>query len=207
MYTPKDRERVREICCDTGLLGDPIDPFMPDRKLWADASSKYYTDKEPESLFILEDRNKIIGYLFGCLDSRKEMAYRIWLGPRILLAVLSNLLRARHIKEIRRLLKWTLTKYKIEMPGFPISYAHLHIALIRNKRARGWGTKLMKTYFDYLRKNNVEGVFAQVFKHGNNLSYRFFKSLGMEDFEERDNTLWKDFKHGDVKLVTVVKKF
>ena len=65
MYNPKDRERIREICCDTGLLGEKIDPFMPDRKLWADANSTYYTDKEPESLFVLDERGRIIGYLFG----------------------------------------------------------------------------------------------------------------------------------------------
>ncbi len=205
-YTPLDREAVRKICCDTGLLGDPIDPFMPDRKLWADASSKYYTDKEPESLFVAESRGKIIGYLFGCVDSRKEIAHRTWLAPRIFIGVLKNILKAKHLAEIRRLLKWSLTKYKIEMPGFPLHYAHLHINLVRGKRAKGVGSDLMNAYFDYLKGKGVEGVFAQVFKYGKQKSYKFFKSFEMEEFESRNNTLWQDFVHGNVYLVTMVKK-
>ena len=206
-YLPTDREVVRKICCDNGLLGDPIDPFIPDRKLWADASSKYYTDKEPESLFVAESRGKIIGYLFGCVDSRKEMAYRTRLAPRIFLGVLKNVLKAKHLSEIRRLLKWSLTKYKIEMPGFPLHYAHLHINLIHGKRAKGTGTQLMNAYFEYLKTKKAEGVFAQVFKYGKQKSYKFFKSFEMEEFESRRNTLWKDFVPGKVYLVTMVKKF
>jgi hypothetical protein len=205
-YKSSDRNSVRDICSDTGLLGDPIDPFMPDRKLWADANSSYYTDIEPESLFILEDKGTILGYLFGCVDSRKEMAYRTKIAPKIFFRILINILAARHLAEIRRLFKWALTKYKLEMPGFPHHYAHLHINLIRDKRAKGWGSKLMKEYFKYLRKKGVEGVFAQVFRYGPQKSFRFFTSLGMKEFEERSNTLWKDFILGEVKLVTVVKR-
>ena len=92
------------------------------------------------------------------------------------------------------------------MPGFPSSYGHLHINLIKDRRTVGGGTVLMETYFNYLKKKKVEGVFAQVFKQGSQKSYNFFKSFGMQDFEERNNTLWKDFVQGDVKLVTLVKK-
>jgi hypothetical protein len=205
-YKESDRDKVREICCDTGLLGDPIDPFMPDRKLWADGNSKYYTDREPESLFILEDKGTVIGYLFGCKDTRKEMAYRARLAPLLLLRVLLNILRRRHISEIARMIKWIYAKYKIEMPSAPISYAHLHINLVHPKRSKGMGTQLMKEYFKYLRKHDVKGVFAQVFKYGKQRSYKFFKSFSMEAYEEKANTLWKDFVPGKISLVTVVKK-
>ena len=35
-YQPSDREAVRNLCCQTGFLGEPIDPVYEDRELFAD---------------------------------------------------------------------------------------------------------------------------------------------------------------------------
>src|SRR4051812_15889577 len=51
-YRESDREAVRTLCCDTGFLGDPIDPVYEDRELFADFLTTYYTDHEPESCFL-----------------------------------------------------------------------------------------------------------------------------------------------------------
>jgi len=53
-YRRLDREAVRKLCCDTGFLGEPIDPVYEDRELFADFLTTYYTDHEPESCFLLE---------------------------------------------------------------------------------------------------------------------------------------------------------
>ena len=53
-YRASDREAVRKLCCDTGFLGDPINPVYEDRQLFADFLTAYYTDHEPESCFLLE---------------------------------------------------------------------------------------------------------------------------------------------------------
>ena len=45
---------MRKLCCDTGFLGDPIDPVYEDRELFADFLTSYYTDHEPESCFLLD---------------------------------------------------------------------------------------------------------------------------------------------------------
>jgi len=34
-YRTLDREAVRKLCCDTGFLGEPIDPVYEDRELFA----------------------------------------------------------------------------------------------------------------------------------------------------------------------------
>jgi hypothetical protein len=64
-YRPSDREAVRKLCCDTGFLGDPIDPVYEDRELFADFLTSYYTDHEQESCFLLEVDGEISGYLLG----------------------------------------------------------------------------------------------------------------------------------------------
>ena len=66
-YSHGDRESIRHICCETGFSGDPVDLLFQDRDVFADFLTRYYTDWEPESTFILEDDGQVVGYLTGCL--------------------------------------------------------------------------------------------------------------------------------------------
>src|SRR5438067_13283916 len=69
-YKASDRTAVRNLCCATGFLGEPIDPVFQDHELFADFLTTYYTDREPESSFVLEVNGEIRGYLLG---SRKPL--------------------------------------------------------------------------------------------------------------------------------------
>ena len=60
-YRPSDREAVRRLCCQTGFLGEPIDPVYEDRELFADFLTTYYTDHEPESSFVIEREGELYG--------------------------------------------------------------------------------------------------------------------------------------------------
>ena len=60
-YRTTDRGAVRRLCCQTGFLGEPIDPVYEDHELFADFLTSYYTDKEPESSFVLETDGEIRG--------------------------------------------------------------------------------------------------------------------------------------------------
>ena len=42
-FQGSDREAVRQLCCDTGFLGEPIDPVFEDRELFANYLTRYYT--------------------------------------------------------------------------------------------------------------------------------------------------------------------
>ncbi|MEO6971031.1 MAG: GNAT family acetyltransferase, partial [Chthoniobacterales bacterium] len=64
-FRASDRDAVRELCCQTGFLGTPIDPVYEDRELFADFLTTYYTDHEPESSFVLEMDGQLKGYLLG----------------------------------------------------------------------------------------------------------------------------------------------
>ena len=88
-YDRGDRARVREICADTGFLGNPIDPLFQDRELFNDFLTSPYTDAEPECCFVLEnDHGEIEGYLTASKDPAKHGRFlrtRIphWLGRAI----------------------------------------------------------------------------------------------------------------------------
>src|SRR5438552_17253630 len=74
-YRDGDRAAVRRLCCQTGFLGEPIDPVYEDRQLFADFLTTYYTDHEPESCFLLEVEGHIRGYLLG---SRKPLRNQLY---------------------------------------------------------------------------------------------------------------------------------
>ena len=77
-FQPADRARVRELCCETGFLGKPIDPVFGDRELFADYLSAYYTDWEPESAFVLLVNGDIRGYLLGSRCPTRQQLYNLY---------------------------------------------------------------------------------------------------------------------------------
>src|SRR5690349_5822912 len=70
-YRPGDREAVRRICFETGLMGQPIAAQYGDLESFADMLTAYYTDVEPEGAWVAEADGRVVGYMFSCLDSRK----------------------------------------------------------------------------------------------------------------------------------------
>ena len=77
-YRKEDRATVRRLCCETGFLGDPIDPVFEDRELFADFLTGYYTDWEPESAFVLEVGGEVKGYLLGSRKPLRQQMYNIY---------------------------------------------------------------------------------------------------------------------------------
>src|SRR3974377_2331574 len=73
-YHQADRESVRALCCDTGFLGNPIDPVFEDRELFADFLTDYYLKHEPDSAFVVVKENFVKGYLLG---SRRLLNHQV----------------------------------------------------------------------------------------------------------------------------------
>ena len=71
VYRPDDRDAVRTVACDTADRGEPVEGFFRDREVFADLLTRYYTDWEPQSLWVAEAEGRVIGYLTGCLDTRR----------------------------------------------------------------------------------------------------------------------------------------
>ncbi|NJK92920.1 MAG: hypothetical protein HC904_14525 [Blastochloris sp.] len=72
-YRAGDRAELREICCDTGFLGKPIDAVFSDRELFADFLTDYYLDEEPDLAVVLESEGVVQGYVLGLSFSGEEI--------------------------------------------------------------------------------------------------------------------------------------
>src|ERR1017187_5798231 len=89
-YRASDREAVRRLCCQTGFLGEPIDPVYEDHELFADFLTTYYTDKEPESSFVLEINGEICGYLLGSRKPLRNQFYAFRQNLRLFVRALAR---------------------------------------------------------------------------------------------------------------------
>ncbi len=127
-YRRSDREAVRKLCCETGFLGEPIDPVYQDRELFADFLTTYYTDHEPESSFLLEVDGEIRGYLLGSRKPLQNQLYALYQNVWLFFRALTRYFR--YNKRSRRFIRWVLMYGWHEVPAQPRRVPHFHINLL-----------------------------------------------------------------------------
>lgn len=213
---PQDRKSIRDLCCDTGFLGNPIDPVFGDRDLFADILTKYYIEREPESAFIAEDRGSVVGYILGCKNSLDFQRYFI------LRTVLGTALKlmwrycTRYSRKERNYARWLLFRSLRETPKIPKDSAHLHINVKQGyrTRSRDVGKKLAEKFFSYLRENKVKRVYGRVFSLEKRRKPDLFERVaqkiesqgtGFRIYDKKETTVWRDFIKGKVYLLRIVR--
>ena len=160
-YNAQDRSSVRQINCKTALMGEPSAVFFDDDEIFADALTVYFTDYEPESCFVAECENMVIGYLLGAKDVLRME--KISAGKIVLPLFVKALRRGvffhkRNVKFLFRMFL-SLVKGEFKAPNFSKDYpATLHINIIKEYRAGGIGSKLINAYLNYLKEQVVKGV-------------------------------------------------
>src|SRR6187397_1830310 len=116
-YKASDRAAVRNLCCATGFLGEPIDPVFSDNELFADFLTTYYTDKEPESSFVLEVDGEIRGYLLGSRKPLRNQFYSFRQNIRLFLRALWRY--TGYYARARRFIRWMISDGWREVPAAP----------------------------------------------------------------------------------------
>ncbi len=204
-YNPEDREAVRTLYCETAFLGRPVEVFLEGREILADLMTLYYTDYEPESLFVAEAQGKVVGYLTGCKDTAKKFAvFSKKIFPKTLWKFIKSglMFNKKNLKFLWGSFK-SLFKGQLFQPKIPKIYpAHLHINIEEGFRRSGAGEKLMNAYFDYLRKNDVPGIHLSTFS---DLGRNFFAKMGFVLLWEGRTSQFRHIVHEDVKLSTFGK--
>ena len=59
----EDRQAVRDISYRTGFMGESAESFWGHKESWADLWNSYYTDQEPESLYVATMDDAVVGWL------------------------------------------------------------------------------------------------------------------------------------------------
>jgi ribosomal protein S18 acetylase RimI-like enzyme len=179
-YEPRDRSAVREISCDTADRGNAVESFFSGRRVVADLLTRYYTDYEPQTSWVAEYEGQVIGYLAGCLNSRRHfwmMVFCIVPGA-VIGAILRGVLWR---KETWRLLGAWVRMWR--RGGFFKSVlrerypAHLHINLRQSFRGQHVGQHLIERFIEQVKVAGMRGISVSV-REGNSAACRFFERLG-----------------------------
>ncbi len=204
-YEARDREAVRRVCCDTGFLGRPIDPLFEDRELFADYLTRYYTDKEPESSFVLEKGGEIRGYLLGCRRPGYNQAFNAYHNVWLLCRGVWRYFAKPYNAASRRFARWILTQAWKEVPASPKRTPHFHINLLEDARSVAETRELIDSYLGYLRGRGEKSVYGQMVVFENRRSERMFARYGFKVLNRAVVTKYKEQNPDPVYLFTVIK--
>ena len=179
-YEPRDRAALRQICSDTADAGRPIERFFPDREVFADVLTNYYTEFEPQSVFVAENGDDIVGYVTGSIDTKRFLRTMLWrIGPVVLVKALlrGTLWHPQAVRLFRANIgMWLKNGYRTgpTLNNYP---AHLHVNVRDGFRGQGLGERLVEAFCKRARAAAIRGVHAGV--SAENLQGRhFFEELG-----------------------------
>jgi hypothetical protein len=198
-----DRARVRELCCATGFLGNPIDPVFEDRELFADYLTAYYTDWEPESAFVLLVDGQIRGYLLGSRLPFRQQCYAFYQNISLFLR---GVLRYPGYQEAsKKFVQWILRTAWREVPAAPRRTAHFHINLLPDARQVATSRALVDSYLRYLHACGEKRVYGQMVVFEDRRGTKMFERYGFKVLNKAEITKYRAFHPHPVYLCTVIK--
>jgi hypothetical protein len=203
-YRPSDRAEVRRLCCETGFLGEPIDPVYGDRALFADFLTTYYTDWEPESSFVVEGQDgELCGYLLGSRKPLRNQLYAFWQNVSLFFKVIGRY--PRYNERSRRFIRWTVMHGWREVPARPRRVPHFHINLLPEARKMSTTRALMSAYLSYLYRCGEKRVYGQIVTFESRRGEKMFERYGFSVLNRGEITKYKALYPESVYLSTVVK--
>ena len=202
-YRSTDRNAVRRLCCETGYLGKAIDPVFQDRELFADYLTRFYTDWEPESTFVLEQDGEVKGYLMG---SRRPLLHQFHSFFLNLSLFARGIFRyPRYNKASKAFVRWILLNAWREVPAAPRRLPHFHFNML--PEAMGFGTtrEMLVQFFHHLRAHGETHVFGQVVTFEERRGAKVFERFGFRVVEKKEITKYRAHRDEPVYLCTVLK--
>ncbi len=189
-FAPADKAAVWQIAGDTGFFGAPVEAFLDDRRVFLEYFMAYYTDIEPQHGWVAADGDTVIGFLMGCADTGRQVAWtrrRVW-------PMLGGIVAGRY-RLGRRTWRYLAAFLPATLRGdWPAAHldaypAHLHLNVAEAWRGRGLGRRLLQAYLAQLAAARVTGVHLET-TNRNEVACRLYESLGFRLAAARPTRLW-----------------
>ena len=179
-YEPRDRGAVRQICSDTADAGRPIEHLFPDREVFADVLTNYYTEFEPQSVFVADNGGEVVGYVTGSVNTKRFLRTMMWrIVPVVLVKALlrGTLWHPQTVRLFRANIgMWLKNGYRTG-PALDEYPAHLHVNVRDGFRGQQLGQRLVGAFCERARTAGARGVHAGVSAE-NLRGMHFFEGLG-----------------------------
>lgn len=183
-YRPTDRDAVYDVCLRTADSGGDATGLYAHPDLIGDLFAGPYLFLAPDFAFVLDDGERVSGYVLGVPDTVK-FAHRLrdeWLplvgadhpapaGPP-----------TNRDEEMSALLHRPEGMIIPDLADYP---AHLHIDLLPAVQRAGWGRKLIVTLLTALRQAGVPRVHLGMLTT-NTAAGKFYERLGFHELHVAD---------------------
>ena len=204
-YRPQDRAAVRALCCETGFLGQPINPVFEDRELFADFLTLYYLRYEPESAFVMERDGRLVGYMLGCLHPLRIQFYNALQNIWFFLLLLWRY--PRYEARSRKFIRWVLWNGWREVPAAPRRTPHFHLNFLPEARGSMGAKKMFDSFMEYLSGSGVKRVYGQMASFESRRGEAMFRRYGFKLVNRAEITKYRELYPETVYLSTVVRDF
>lgn len=203
-YQEADREAIRQLCCDTGFLGRPVEPLFQDRELFADLFTKAYLDHQPEWALVAEVDGRVVGYLLGAVSRHFELAL-LHSGFQTAAKMLFRLATGRYAHHPRseEFVRWLLTVGFREQPKHPPNSAHLHWDIERGFHGRGITLRLWQVFEKKLRAAGIRHCYGAFFSYRRRRPEMVYARYGFTVFDRRRTSVFQPEIPGPVEVVCV----
>lgn len=204
-YRATDRAAIRRLCCETGFLGQPIDPVFEDRELFADFLTNYYLRREPDSAFVIEAGGQVKGYLLGCLHPlRNQLSNAL---QNVTLFATLALRYPRYSAASRKFIRWIFLNAWREVPAAPKRTPHFHVNLLPEVRGLAVGKALFDAFMAHVASRGVKRIFGQMVSFEGRRGEAMFRRYGFRLLNKSEITKYRDLHPEPVYLSTVVRDF
>ncbi len=184
-YQASDRDRLRYICYETGFMGDSPEFYWKDRKSFQIMWCGYYTDVEPESTFVGVIDEKVVGYVLGCVDSKKAwdpiqigISHAIKRGCIFRPGTSKTMVRTLSDVATEIIVHHNLPPKVFKDDRWP---SHLPIDILEEGRGVKIGQKLIMTLIEYMKSKGSPGLHLETLYENVN-AIKFFKHCGFSIF-------------------------
>lgn len=205
-YEPCDRVGVLELCADTGLLGDPIDPLIADRRGFASMIVGPYLLFRPELASVLDVDGAVAGYSIGAVTSSFEVIGGYYSAKELAKMGLKLAFDASYRRlNAKGILQMLSTGFD-QIPSHPKDvHAHLHLNLREDVRGLRYGLELLAAFEEKLRERGVGAYHGEVFTTKQRGHTRHaFERASFTIHDARENHMFDGFRE-HVELAMIVK--
>jgi len=205
-YCINDEESVRQICCDTGFLGKPIDSIFQDRELFADLLTKPYLTNEPQNAIVADHDGTVSAYLLSSIDPYfevKALPHLFISASKMIFRTITG--RYSQHQRSKKFAKWVLFKGLFELPKHPKNASHLHINIARECRGGDLGLQLLSEYENMLHARGIDHYYGEIFSSETRRKENLYRRLGFQIFDKVKTTIFEPEVTDPLYLMSIHK--
>lgn len=183
-YRTQDRDALFDICMRTAEAGGDARHLYRDQELLPNIFAAPYVYLEPDLAFVLDDGTRAVGYIVGTSNTARFVAeFRARWLPRVAASHPAPAQEpATRDEQMAALLHWPERMIVPALASYP---AHLHIDLLPEYQARGFGRALSFTLFAALAEAGAARVHVGMLT-SNTAARGFYDRLGFRALDVPD---------------------